>query len=211
MLLYLVKELLIRYIIFHMSIKTLIILALIAIISVGVAFVVVTKGYIPIGKKEDETAAAQGETEVLGAEGETGESVEGGNVDGATGETSGQLPTMEVIPLSPIVVNLRGSFGRRYLRVAINLGMVKEDSGDEEPDKKKEDEEKPLSVKETVEGKLVEIRDVLISLLSAKSIEDVDGWADQDVIRNEIREVLNKELKLDRGISKVFFTEFVVQ
>ncbi|MGR3317822.1 MAG: flagellar basal body-associated FliL family protein [Candidatus Anammoxibacter sp.] len=198
-----------------MPLKTLIILALIAIISVGMAFVVVTKGYIPLGKTKDETVASQDET----AEGEQageGESVEGEDADNPVSKVSNKLPDIDVIPLDPIVVNLRGSFGRRYLRVGVNLGMEKvagdeEESGKKKDEEKDEGEEKVLSVKEIVEGKLVEIRDVLISLLSAKSIEDVDGWADQDMIRNEIREVLNKELKLDKGISKVFFTEFVVQ
>ena len=191
-----------------MPLKTLIILALIAILSVGMAFVVVTKGYIPPigGKEEDETVASED-----GVEGEDGEEAgEGEEADKAVN----QLPDIAVVPLEPIVVNLRGSFGRRYLRVAINLGMEKDEHDEEDPDKKKDEEEgegKGLSTKAIVEGKLVEIRDVLISLLSAKSIEDVDGWADQDTIRDEIRKVLNRELKLENGISKVFFTEFVVQ
>ncbi|MGR3219766.1 MAG: flagellar basal body-associated FliL family protein [Candidatus Anammoxibacter sp.] len=191
-----------------MPIKTLIILAVIAIISVAMAFIVVTKGLIPMGKQDDATVAS--EDGVKDGEGEPveGEGDETGNLAGGI---LGQLPDITVIPLDPVVVNLRGSFGRRYLRVAINLGMEKDARDDLSDEEKNKDEGGGLTVKAIVEGNLVEIRDVLISLLSAKSIEDVDGWADQDVIRNEIKQVLNKELKMENGISKVFFTEFVVQ
>lgn len=199
-----------------MQLKSLIVLAVIAIISVGFAFILVSKGYVRIGKPKDETTVSQAET----AENtESAEKIKSSEVveeektvDNSEAEASEQQPKMAVIPLDPIIVNLKGSFGRRYLKISVSLGV--KDEAAEDPDKKKKgkEEEKGVPVKETVEGKLVEIRDILISLLSTKSIEDVDGWANQDVIRNEIREVLNKELKLDKeGISKVFFTEFVVQ
>lgn len=183
-------------------------LAVIAIISVGFAFILVTKGYIRIGKPKNQTVNTQTETKENTDELESNETIE---IESSDVDDSEQFPDLAVIPLEPIIVNLRGSFGRRYLKITVNLGVKDEGVGESDKKKKKREGKSSIPVKETVEGKLVEIRDILISVLSAKSIDDVDGWADQDMIRDEIRDVLNGKLRLDKGISKVFFTEFVVQ
>lgn len=210
-----------------MQLKSLIILALIAIISVGMAFFVMSKGLLPFGKTENESEIAQPESEDNNGEEELSdfeEEFEEDNVllSSSIVEASDKLPDFEIIPFDPIVVNLRGSFGRRYLKVTVNLGILKNDGVDsgEEKDKKKKkkgkdgeeiDDGENLSVKEIVERKTIEIKDILISLFSAKSIDDVGGWTNQDLIREEIKDVLNNKLQLDNGISKVFFTEFVIQ
>lgn len=204
-----------------MQMKSLMVMAVIALISVGAAFFLVTKGYIRIGKPDSTAAVADAEIEGNDSvEVELDESADDSDADDGEGgaDVAGfdapEGEELAVIPLEPVIVNLRGSFGRRYLKITVNLGVRDDGSGDEEDkgEKKKDDEGDGVpSLKGFVEGKLVEIRDLLISLLSAKGIEDVDGWADQDVIRSEIKEVLNRELNLDNGISKVFFTEFVVQ
>ncbi len=203
-----------------MQLKSLIMLAVIAIASVGGAFFLVSKGYIRLGNPESELAVAEtGKVEDIKNEKTEepdheieNEIVDEKIIDPEVG-AAGPLTDLEVIPMDPIIVNLKGSSGRRYLKVTVNLG-IKDVEVIEEDDKKKKDkgEITPL-VKEVVEGKLVEIKDMLISLLSAKTIDDIDGWSDKDIIRLEIRDVLNKKLQfsVNKGISKVFFTEFVVQ
>ena len=211
-----------------MQLKSLIILALIAIMSVGMAFFVMSKGFLPFGKTDNESEVTQtgsednGDEALIDSEDETEEDME--LISSSVVEASDKLPDFAIIPFDPIVVNLKGSFGRRYLKVTVNLGILKDDEAEggeeEEEDKKKKKKEKDdeeedgkenLSIKEIVEKKTIEIKDILISLFSAKSIDDVGGWANQDLIREEIKEVLNNKLQLDNGIKKVFFTEFVIQ
>ena len=204
-----------------MQLKSLVVLAVIAIASVGVAFFLVSNGYIRLGKPESEIVVAETK-EVKGMKDvKAGEPDHKSEMDALDEKiidpevgAAGVLTDLDVIPMDPIVVNLKGSSGRRYLKVTVNLGVKEEKKSDEDEKKKKKDKTEivPL-VKEVVEGKLVEIKDMLISILSAKSIDDIDGWADKDIIRLEIREVLNKKLQLSvsNGINKVFFTEFVVQ
>lgn len=176
-----------------MPLKTLIILGAIAIISVGMAYILVAKGYIRIGVPESaapQQVEAEKEKEVASAK----EAPQDNESPAPKKEGEGQnQPSMEVIPIETIIVNLKGSFGRRYLKVSVNLGV------------------KDAKAKETIDIKKVEIKDRLISLFSTKTIDDVDGWSDQDMIRAEIKEMLNRDLKLNDGIEKVFFTEFVAQ
>ena len=198
-----------------MQLKSLIVLAVIAIAGVGAAFFLVTKGYIRLGKPESELAEEVDDVKVVKVDGPDHESemdmLDEKIIDPEVG-AAGVLTDLEVIPMDPIIVNLKGSSGRRYLKVTVNLGVKEEESDDEDKKKKDESEIAPL-VKDVVEGKLVEIKDMLISILSAKTIDDIDGWADKDIIRQEIREVINKKLQfsVNKGINKVFFSEFVVQ
>ena len=208
-----------------MQLKTLIILGVITIISVGMAFILISKGYVRVGKPGNEAVAPKAEIDVVNppaaAEPEPEEEAETDKETEKEYEETSNTANLVVISLEPIIVNLKGSFGRRYLKVAVNLGVEgeKEVEGDAtDKDKKKKDkyakEEVKISGGKTqgvIEGKLVEIRDILISVLSTKSIDDVEGWADQDIIRDEIKDILNKDLGLDNLIKKVFFTEFVIQ
>ncbi len=211
-----------------MQLKTLIVLAVIAIICVGMAFILVSKGYIRIGAPGQDQAAQQAEgvtdPEALADEEESEleeemqEELE--ELEAKQDGEDGDGRVLTVIPLEPIIVNLKGSFGRRYLKTTINLGVeaikTKDDEEDEDKKKKKKKKEEEegagdTELKAEIEGKMVEIKDVLISILSAKSIEDVEGWSDQNLIREEIKDILNSQLHLNAKVRKVFFTEFVVQ
>lgn len=199
-----------------MQFKTLIILAVIAIISVGFAFLLISKGYVRIGKPDEETAEVQTDEEVEEPDEEL--LAEMKKIEEEIKEEEGhfQVSNLVTIPLDPIIVNVKGSFGRRYLKVTINLGIEEKETEVEVEEKKKEEPAEGVvapvgAIQGLVESKLVEIRDTLISILSAKTMEDVDGWVNQDRIRDEIKENLNSDLGLSNAIKKVFFTEFVVQ
>lgn len=211
-----------------MQLKTLIILGVITIIGVGMAFILISKGYVRVGKPGNEAVAPKTEIDVVNpaaaVEPESETEVETEVETEKEYEKTSNTANLVVIPLEPVVVNLKGSSGRRYLKVTVNLGVEGEKVEDDTTGKDKKKEEakdknaKAGEVKSTagktqgvIEGKLVEIRDILISVLSAKSIDDVEGWADQDIIRDEIKDILNKDLELKNGIKKVFFTEFVIQ
>ena len=89
-------------------------------------------------------------------------------------------------------MNLSGSNGRRYLRAKINL------------------EAKDGDVKKLIETKSIQIKDRLISILSSKTLEEIDGLEAQENLRKEIKDAVDVVLKVE-GVLQVYFTEFVVQ
>jgi flagellar protein FliL len=92
----------------------------------------------------------------------------------------------------PIIVNLAGTKGQRYLKVSIKF-EVTDDSVVEELNARK-----PLML------------DLLISVLSSKTIEDVSNTVGRNRLRREIIDKSNAELVAGKVIN-VYFTEFVIQ
>ncbi len=95
-------------------------------------------------------------------------------------------------PLDKFTVNLMSENGRRYLVAKINL----EEDSDEltaELDKKT-----PL------------IRDIVISILSSKTVEEITTAKGKEKLKEEIIAQINKYLE-DGEIRHIYFTEFVIQ
>jgi flagellar FliL protein len=95
-------------------------------------------------------------------------------------------------PLDKFTVNLMSDNGRRFLVVKMNL----EQDGEEltpELDKKT-----PL------------IRDIIISILSSKTVEEITTAKGKEKLKEEIMNEINKHLE-DGQIRHVYFTEFVIQ
>ncbi len=95
-------------------------------------------------------------------------------------------------PLDKFTVNLMSENGRRYLVVKMNL----EEDGEEltpELDKKT-----PL------------IRDIVISILSSKTVEEITTAKGKAKLKDEIIAQINKHLE-DGEIRHIYFTEFVIQ
>lgn len=98
-----------------------------------------------------------------------------------------------IIPVDTIVVNLSGSNARRYLKTKVNL------------------EAKDAETKKKIEAKAIPIKDRLISILSSKTLEDIDGLEGQESLRVEIKNNIDSILKVENGVLQVYFSEFVVQ
>jgi len=96
----------------------------------------------------------------------------------------------EMVRLEPFVVNLAGSRGRRLARVTLELEV---------------DNEK---VKDEIETRSAQIRDIIIIILSAKNYESVSNKEGKDALRDEIRDTVSGFLTKGK-IRKVFFTEFM--
>ena len=62
-----------------------------------------------------------------------------------------------------------------------------------------------------LKAKQVELQHVLIGMLKAKTLEQLDDPDAPNVIGREILETANLKLGLDNGITMVYFTQFVVQ
>ena len=51
----------------------------------------------------------------------------------------------------------------------------------------------------------------MISILSSKTLEDIDGLEGQESLRVEIKNNIDSILKVENGVLQVYFSEFVVQ
>jgi flagellar protein FliL len=97
-----------------------------------------------------------------------------------------------MFPMEMFTVNLLSESGRRYLKVEMNLELEGEE----------------LAVE--LESKKPVLRDVIIRILSGKSLEEVSTIKGKEAVKEEILSDLNRRLK-DGKIKNVYFTDFVVQ
>ena len=97
-----------------------------------------------------------------------------------------------MFPLDTFTVNLLSESGRRYLKVEMNLELSGEELGIE------------------LDSKTAVIRDIIIRLLSSKSLEEISTAKGKEKLKEQIVDQLNMRLR-DGRINNVYFTEFVVQ
>jgi flagellar protein FliL len=110
-----------------------------------------------------------------------------------SGRTSGSFSEIgPMFPLDNFTVNLLSESGRRYLKVQMNLELSGEELGVE------------LDTRKAV------IRDIIIRLLSSKSLEEISTSKGKEKLKDQIVDQLNMRLR-DGHINNVYFTEFVVQ
>jgi flagellar FliL protein len=95
------------------------------------------------------------------------------------------------VALGAVVVNLNGE-ARRYLRVAVSLGVPAA------PDAKEIEEHKP------------QLLDLLISVFSAAEVETLTTEEGKSELKEELLSRMREELHLKK-VARVYFTEFVLQ
>lgn len=95
-------------------------------------------------------------------------------------------------PLDTFTVNLLSESGRRYLKVEMNLEIEGEELSPE------------LDTKKPV------FRDIIIRILSSKSLEEISTIKGKEKLKEQIVSDLNQRLK-DGKVKNVYFTDFVVQ
>jgi len=95
-------------------------------------------------------------------------------------------------PLDKFTVNLMSENGRRYLVVKMNL---EEDSEELTPE---------------LDKKTALIRDIVISILSSKTVEEITTAKGKAKLKDEIIAQINRYLE-DGEIRHIYFTEFVIQ
>jgi len=183
--------------------KTIIMTGIVILISVGCAFVFVSKVYpsltgnvapdalVPENEASGETAEAQ-TVKQPETKKEPASASKKKEEKGKEGKEGAEKEVSLIVPVDTIVVNLSGSNGRRYLKAKMNL------------------EAKDGEVKKLIETKSVQIKDRLISILSSKTLEDIDGLEAQENLRKETKDAVDVVLKVE-GVLQVYFTEFVVQ
>ena len=97
-----------------------------------------------------------------------------------------------IYPLDPFVVNLVSTNADRYLKCKIDLEL-------DSPDLQKE-----------IDKKLPAIRDLIIQILSSKSVEEIQTAKGKQKLKEEIKRKIN-EILTTGEIKNVYFTEFVIQ
>ncbi|MBD3798357.1 flagellar basal body-associated protein FliL [Sulfuricurvum sp.] len=95
-------------------------------------------------------------------------------------------------PLDGFTVNLLSESGKRYLKVEMNLEIEGEELSPEL------DQKKPV------------FRDIIIRILSSKSLEEISTIKGKEKLKEQIVGDLNTRLK-DGKVKNVYFTDFVVQ
>lgn len=94
--------------------------------------------------------------------------------------------------LGTVVVNVAETEGRRYLKATVELGI----NG---------------ALPKELEARKTQLVDLMISVLSSKSLASVTSTEGREQIKEEILSRINAELGNGAKIQRVFFTEFVVQ
>lgn len=155
-------------------------------------------GFLMMSNHDAEAEAGHGAKTEVAAEGHAPEgekAAEGHAAEGEGAHGEGEAATTEVgimFPLDTFTVNLLSESGRRYLKCQLNLEM----------------EGKELSPE--LEEKKPVFRDIIIRVLSSKSLEEISTVKGKEKLKEQIVTELNMRLK-DGKVKNVYFTDFVVQ
>jgi flagellar FliL protein len=97
-----------------------------------------------------------------------------------------------LFPLETFIVNLNDERRNRYLRVTMDLELLRKPDSD------------------VLKNHLSQVRDSILTILPAKRFEDISSSEGKTALREEIIAKLNS-LFNQKVVSNIFFTEFVVQ
>ncbi|HEX5329821.1 flagellar basal body-associated protein FliL [Sulfuricurvum sp.] len=169
---------------------------LIIIIAVLVLILVIggVVAALMMGNHDAEAEAGKGAKTEVAAEGHAteGEATHDGEAKATEVSNEALTEVGIMFPLEPFTVNLLSESGRRYLKCEMNLEM---DGKELSPEL---EEKKPV------------FRDIIIRILSSKSLEEISTSKGKEKLKEEIVRDLNTRLK-DGKIKNVHFTDFVVQ
>lgn len=172
---------------------------LLLIIIIAVLFLIIIIGgiiaFMMMGSHEEEAGAAKttkeasahGDKKATEAAATEGEHADSGD---SHGDSSTEVGIM--FPLDLFTVNLLSESGRRYLKVEMNLELEGEE----------------LAIE--LEKKKPVLRDIIIRILSSKSLEEISTAKGKESLKEQIVSELNKRVK-DGKIKNVYFVDFVVQ
>ena len=162
--------------------------------AVAVALILGVVAFMMMGKsdkktkKEGEAAQAEGVATPAGAAAPAAGAHGGAPAAGGAAAS----PSANIFPLEPFIVNIYDGQELRYLKVKVELEMVSP------------------AVKGEIEGRLAPIRDSVLILLSAKTLQDIQDVQGKNTLKDEILGAINKNIPPGK-IAKVYFTDFVVQ
>lgn len=172
---------------------------LLIIIIVVLVLILVIGGVVAalvMGNHDAEGDAAHGAKTEVAADGHEAPAADEGHGEEQSSDAAhGGGASTEVglmYPLDIFTVNLLSESGRRYLKVEMNLEIEGEELSPEL------DQKKPV------------FRDIIIRILSSKSLEEISTIKGKEKLKEQIVSELNTRLK-DGKVKNVYFTDFVVQ
>lgn len=157
--------------------------AVLVLVIGGVAFMMMGKG-----DKKKEGADAHGAP----AAAEGGHGAAPPAAGGGHGGAAGAAGATAVFSLEPFIVNIYDGQDLRYLKVKIELQMANP------------------GVKAELDGQLAAIRDSILVVLTTKTLQEVQDVQGKNQLREEILSSIGKIVAQGK-VSKVYFTDFVVQ
>ena len=111
---------------------------------------------------------------------------------GKEGKGGGQEGGKFSCDFENVVVNLSGSLGTKYLKTSFTFTSSSAD------------------LKKIIEENKKRMLDVAITVLSSRSLADLEVPGSKNVVRNDLKARFNDALQSDL-IEQIFFTEFVIQ
>ncbi|RLB69180.1 MAG: flagellar basal body protein FliL [Deltaproteobacteria bacterium] len=103
-----------------------------------------------------------------------------------------EVVILPVFALKPFVVNLADKKSRRYLKVTMKLELSNEE------------------LLEEVDKRRAQLRDVVLTLLSSKTANEISSMEGKFLLRQDIIKRVNVNL-VSGKVTKVYWEEFVVQ
>jgi flagellar protein FliL len=149
--------------------------------AVAVVLILGVAAFMFLGKGDKKEAAKDGAKTEAKADGGHGAPATAGGAGGAS----------TIYPLEPFIVNIYDGQELRYLKVKVEIEM----SG---------------AVKGELDARLAAIRDTILILLSAKTLQDIQDVQGKNQLKEEILSGINKIIPPGK-IAKIYFTDFVVQ
>lgn len=117
----------------------------------------------------------------------------GGHGAAPTGDGhGGGTAVSTVFTLEPFIVNIYDGQDLRYLKVKVELEMTNP------------------AIKPELEAHLAAIRDAVLVVLSAKTLQEVQDVQGKNQLREELLTAISKVVAQGK-VSKIYFTDFVVQ
>ncbi len=166
--------------------------------AVAVALILGVVAFMMLGngdkkaKKEGEAATAETAAPAAGGHGAPAAAPAAGGHGAPAAGGAAAGPSANIYALDPFIVNIYDGQELRYLKVKVELEMV------------------GPAVKAEIEGRLASIRDSVLILLSAKTLQDIQDVQGKNTLKDEILGAINKNIPPGK-IAKVYFTDFVVQ
>ena len=117
---------------------------------------------------------------------------EGGHGEEGHGEAKAGEGTSTIYPLEPFIVNIYDGQEIRYLKVKVEFELATAQSRPE------------------LDAKVAPLRDAILILLTTKTMQEVQDPQGKNLLRDQILDAVNKIIP-PRKVTKVYFTDFVVQ
>ncbi|RNC70721.1 MAG: flagellar basal body protein FliL [Desulfuromonadales bacterium] len=165
------------------------------IIGAAAVVVIALAAFFLMGGKKEKGAAKEGEAQAQVEQkaegGGNGQApAGGGHGGGKEGEKGGAAAN--IFPMEPFIVNIYDGQEIRYLRVKVEFETAAADA------------------KGQIEMRQAPLRDAILVLLTTKTLQDIQDLQGKNQLRDEILVAANKILPPGK-VSKVYFTDFVVQ